>query len=309
MTARISAKVAAGGAVMRRIGAGVSAGHGLSYNHPTMTSENPERPGPERPGNVEEWWAALGETATFFTRLPFNTGAAPRFRLARRLPTLPVLGLGVGLAAGIDLVIAQWLGAGPILAAFVGLLTALVITGALHEDGLADTADALGPVGASVERRLEILRDSRIGAFGALALIFSVGARVAALAQLAARDAGLALLALAAAHVLSRAAIAWPMGALEPARDDGLGAGTGQPTTHDVGITLAVGGGISILMLIGVSPISALLAPAVVFGIAWGMAALARERFGGYTGDVLGATQQMAEIAALVVVAMCVGWR
>jgi len=289
---------------MREVGAGVSEGRGLSYNHPVMTSENPERP-----GTVEEWMAALGESATFFTRLPFSFGRAPRFRLAQRLPTLPVLGLGVGLAAGIDLAIAQWLGAGPILAAFVGLLTALVITGALHEDGLADTADALGPVGASVERRLEILRDSRIGAFGALALIFSVGVRVAALAQIAARDAGLALLALVAAHVLSRAAIAWPMGALEPARDDGLGAGAGQPTTNDVGVTLAIGGGLAILMLIGVSPMAAVLAPAAVFAVAWGVVPLARERFGGYTGDVLGATQQMAEIAALVVVAMCLGWR
>lgn len=282
----------------------MSEGRGLSYNHPTMTSENPERP-----GNVEEWLAALGETATFFTRLPFSFSAAPRFRLAQRLPTLPVLGFGIGLAAGIDLAIAQWLGAGPILAAFVGLLTALVITGALHEDGLADTADALGPVGASVERRLEILRDSRIGAFGALALIFSVGVRVAALAQLAARDAGLALLALIAAHVLSRAAIAWPLGALEPARGDGLGAGVGHPTTNDVGITLAVGGGLSVLTLVLVSPISAVLAPAAVFAVAWGMVALARAHFGGYTGDVLGATQQIAEAAALVVVAMCVGWR
>lgn len=269
-----------------------------------MTSENPERP-----GTAEEWLAALGETATFFTRLPFSFSAAPRFRLAQRLPTLPVLGLAIGLAAGLDLAIAQWLGAGPILAAFVGLMTALVITGALHEDGLADTADALGPSGASVERRLEILRDSRIGAFGALALIFSVGLRVAALAQIAARDSGFALLALVAAHTLSRAAIAWPMGALEPARSDGLGAGAGQPATSDVGITLAIGGGIALLMLLGISPTAAVLAPAAVFAIAWGMVPLARDRFGGYTGDVLGATQQAAEVAALVVVAMCVGWR
>jgi adenosylcobinamide-GDP ribazoletransferase len=285
-------------------GEGVSAGRGLSYNRRTMTSENPERP-----RTVEEWLAALGETATFFTRLPFNFSGAPRFRLAQRLPTLPVLGVGVGLAAGVDLAIAQWLGAGPILAAFVGLLTAIVISGALHEDGLADTADALGPPDATVERRLEILRDSRIGAFGALALIFSLGIRVAALAQLAARDAGVALLALVAAHTLSRAAIAWPMGALEPARGDGQGAGVGQPTTNDVGITLVIGGAIALLMLLGISPIAAVAAPAIVFAIAWGMVPLARERFGGYTGDVLGATQQVTEIAALVVVAMCVGWR
>lgn len=283
---------------------GVSEGRGLSYNRITMTSENPEQP-----RNVEEWLAALGETATFFTRLPFSFSAAPRFRLAQRLPTLPVLGIAIGLAAGIDLAIARWLGAGPILAAFVGLLTAIVITGALHEDGLADTADALGPPGASVERRLEILRDSRIGAFGALALIFSVGMRVAALSQLAARDAGVALLALVAAHTLSRAAIAWPLGALEPARGDGLGAGSGQPTTNDVAITVAIGGGFSVLILLGVSPLAVVLAPVAAFAVAWGMVPLARARFGGYTGDVLGATQQVTEIAALVVIAMCVGWR
>ena len=282
----------------------MSEGRGLSYNRTTMTSENPEQP-----RTVEEWFAALGETATFFTRLPFNFAGTPRFRLAQRLPTLPVLGIAIGLAAGIDLAIAQWLGAGPMLAAFVGLLTAVVITGALHEDGLADTADALGPTGASVERRLEILRDSRIGTFGALALILSVGLRMAALTQLAARDAGIALLALVAAHTLSRAAIAWPLGALDPARGDGLGAGSGQPTTSDVGLALAIGGGFSFLMLLGVSPLAAVLAPAAVMALAWGVVPLARERFGGYTGDVLGATQQVTEIAALLVIAMCVGWR
>src|SRR6185295_15551536 len=143
---------------------------------------------------------------------------------------------------GIAFAIARGFGAEPQLAAYVALAVSIAITGALHEDGLADCADAFGTANIDVGRRLEIMRDSRIGTFGGLALILSVGARVAALAEMA---AGAGLLALAAAHVLSRAAIAWPLHHAAPARRDGLGAAHGRPAAGDLGLTLAIGGGLA----------------------------------------------------------------
>jgi adenosylcobinamide-GDP ribazoletransferase len=282
----------------------------LSYNRWTMTSENPDPSGPgggDAPRTPEDWLLALGEAAGFFTCLPVGT-TARRFRLADTLPVWPVVGLGIGFAAGIDLAIARWLGAAPWLAAVVGLLTGVVLTGALHEDGLADTADALGAPGADRARRLDILRDSRIGAFGALALIFSLLLRAAALAQVAAvAGAGVALLALAAAHALSRAAMAWPVNASSPARSDGLGAGIGIPEPAIAGWALAAGGALGFLCLLGVSPLAALLAPALAVALAAGATAVLRERFGGYTGDTLGATQQLIEVAILSLAALCTG--
>jgi adenosylcobinamide-GDP ribazoletransferase len=272
-----------------------------------MASENPTPAGDGPPRSVADWLQALGEAAAFFTNVSLSAGA-PRFRPADTLPVWPVVGLAIGLAAGIDLAIARWLGAAPWLAAVIGLLTGIVLTGALHEDGLADTTDAFGAPNADTARRLEILRDSRIGVFGALAIGFSLLLRVAALAQLAAvAGSGGALLALAAAHAMSRAALAWPLNSTAPARREGLGAAIGGVDTTLAAWTLAIGGMIAVLCLLFVSPLAALLAPPLAVALAAGATVVMRERIGGYTGDTLGATQQVVEIALLVLVALCVG--
>lgn len=283
----------------------------MSYTVRAMTSENPDprldRDAPPAPRDAAGWLAALGEAAAFFTRLPIG-GAPPRYRLADTLPVVPVVGVAIGLAAGIDLAIARGLGASSLLAAAVGVLTAVVITGALHEDGLADTIDAFGAPGAVRTRRLEILRDSRIGVFGALALMFSLLFRVAALAQIVdTRGALAALLALAAAHALSRAALGWTLWSSPPARADGLSAGIGAVSQATAGWTLGVGGAIAFVCLVWVTPLVALLAPPLAVAIAAGTASVARERVGGHTGDTLGATQQFVEIAILILVALAVG--
>ena len=260
----------------------------------------------ERPRSFDDWLSALAEAAAFYTRLPLGH-ATRRWSPAATLPVLPIIGLGVGLAAGLAFAVAQGLGAGPLLAAFIALAVSAILTGALHEDGLADSADGFGPSGIDAERRLEILRDSSIGVFGACALILSFGARAAALAEF---GAGAGLLALAAAHVLSRAAIAWPMMALAPARSDGLGAAQGRAGDADVWLTLAIGAALGFLLLIGRIPGAAIFAPIVALAVAIGCAAIMHRRIGGYTGDTLGATQQAVEIGVLVVCAFCVeAWR
>lgn len=275
-----------------------------------MASDSPDPIEPAArttPRTLEDWLQAVGEAAAFFTCLPLGRGA-PRFRAVDTLPIWPVVGLAIGLAAGIDLAIARWLGAAPWLAAVVGLLTGVVLTAALHEDGFADTADAFGVANIDCTRRLDILRDSRIGTYGALALIFSLLLRVAALTQIiVVAGTGAGLLALAATHALSRAAMAWPINGSKPARSDGLGAALGSPRAAIAGWTLAIGGGIAFVALLAVAPLAALLSPPLAVALAAGITSVARDKIGGYTGDTLGATQQVVEIAVLVLVALCVG--
>lgn len=282
----------------------------LSYNHRIMASENPNSPGGSDgrpPRTAQDWLQALGEAAAFFTSLPVTNGPS-RFRAADIMPTWPVVGLAIGFAAGIDLAIARWLGAAPWLAAVVGLMTAVVLTGALHEDGLADTADAFGAPGTDQARRLDILRDSRIGTFGALAIGFSLLLRAAALAQIAAvAGTGATLLVLAASHALSRAVLAWPVNTSLPARSDGLGAALGTVDSTTASWTLMVGSVLAFVCLLFASPLAALLAPPLAVALAAGATSVARERIGGYTGDTLGATQQVVEVAVLVLAALCVG--
>jgi len=175
------------------------------------------------------------------------------------------------------------------------------MTRALHEDGLADTADGLGPHGLDADRRLEIMRDSRNGTFGVLALALSVLVKVACLAQF---HSATGLVVLIAAHALSRAVIAYPLLAYSPVHTDGLGSRTGKPTDNDVWLTIGIGAVLAFLLLLGKGFFVALLAPIAVIAATWFGTRWIAERLGGYTGDTLGATQQMAEVVFLVVAAL-----
>ena len=182
------------------------------------------------------------------------------------------------------------------VAAAVGVLVGVLVTGAFHEDGLADTADAVAG-GATRERRFEILKDPRHGTYGVAALCGSIVLRVVAVATLgpAAAFAGLV-----AAHALGRGAAVAAMAAVPVARPDGLGA----DYARSVGPGRAGAAGLLVAVAIAalatgwwVGP----LALAAVVGAA-AVATLARRAFGGVTGDVLGAIEQVAEILVLVAV-------
>ena len=145
-----------------------------------MTS--PGDPPPSRPSSFDEWVEAFREQASFFTGVRLSEGP-PRWPLSDVLPVLPVVGAGVGLAAGLVFAIVRGIAGSGWLAAVLAVGMAILITRALHEDGLADTADGLGPHGLAAERRLEIMRDSRLGAYGVLALVLSTLLRVAAIGR------------------------------------------------------------------------------------------------------------------------------
>ncbi|MEM7641825.1 MAG: adenosylcobinamide-GDP ribazoletransferase, partial [Pseudomonadota bacterium] len=174
----------------------------------------------------------------------------------------------------------------------LALATSIAVTGALHEDGLADLADGFWG-GFDKDRRLAIMRDSRIGTYGVIALALSLLVRWALIG--AALEAGHLIWVMVATGAVSRAPMAVLMRWLPPARPDGLskGAGTPPPATAWAGLAIAA------LTLLPHGPGPAILAGGLVAAAALGLGCLARAKIGGQTGDVLGACQQVAEIAAL----------
>jgi adenosylcobinamide-GDP ribazoletransferase len=232
----------------------------------------------------------------FLTRLPVQPGRPWRNSdLAASVPFFPLAGLVVGLLGGLVFAGATALGLPPLLAAVLAIATLVALTGALHEDGLADLADSLGASGRT--RKLEIMRDSRVGSFGVIAIVLALTARIGAIATL--DGPALVIAALAAAAALSRALMPVAMLALPQARSDGLAVRAGRPHRARV----AAGAAIAILMTLILLPpgtgVAAILA-ATLAGVL--VALLAWRQLGGITGDVLGAVQQLAEIAFLFAV-------
>ena len=235
--------------------------------------------------------------AAFLTRLPLALDHPPGpGRLARASWAFPIVGLVAGLAGGLVYGFAYWLGLPPLLAATFAIAAQIVLTGALHEDAAGDVADGLGG-GATREVKLELMRDSRIGTFGALALITVFTARVAAVSALSETETVVA--ALVAAGAASRAAMVAVMAMMAPARSDGLGAEAGRPGKGTVAAALMIAGALSLLALGTVTGTAGLAGAAVGAG---GLAWIAWRQIGGHTGDVLGACQQAAEVLFLAVV-------
>jgi adenosylcobinamide-GDP ribazoletransferase len=230
----------------------------------------------------------------FLTRLPVAPEpTAAGSSLGASVVMFPVVGALIGLLGGGGYALAFWLGLPPLPAATVALATTIWLTGALHEDGLADVADGFGG-GRTREDKLRIMRDPRIGSYGALALVLGLLARAGALAALAAPADVMA--ALVAAGAASRAALAAVMTTLPVARADGLAAGAGRPHPLRTAAAVLVAALIAVVLL-GKGAAAALIAGA---GAAFVVACLARRQIGGHTGDVLGAVQQLTEIGVLL---------
>lgn len=233
----------------------------------------------------------------FLTRIP--TGWIENLEandLAKASWAFPVVGLVVGGIAGAALYLSAASALFPFACALIALCVQAFITGALHEDGLGDVADGLG--GHEKDKVLEIMRDSRIGSYGVLALIFSVGIRASALASVP--GPGVAWGALIAAACFSRGVLPMMMHVMPPARADGLSVNAGRPALKSAAIALALGT-IALFALLPL-PIAlmSLVIGALLFG---GLVIWAQRRLGGQTGDVLGAAQQLIEIAVLVAAA------
>jgi adenosylcobinamide-GDP ribazoletransferase len=230
------------------------------------------------------------------TRLPAGRiAAAPSIGAATW--AFPLVGAVVGGLSALVLTGALALGIPAAMAAGLALAAGVLATGGLHEDGLADCADGFGG-GRTRERKLEIMRDSRIGSYGALALILSLGLRWQGLVVVT--EHGNAALALIALAVSSRAGLPLALLWMPAARTDGMGrSATGTSLARAAtAVALAV-----LALALLVDPEAALwviLAQAVVLLVfSW----LALRQIGGQTGDVLGAAQQLAEIAGWLLLA------
>jgi adenosylcobinamide-GDP ribazoletransferase len=238
----------------------------------------------------------------FLTRLPLpRTAPIGGADIARASWVLPAIGMLIGLFGAAVYWIAFHLDLSPLLGAALAIGATMAATGCLHEDGLADTLDGFGG-GSSPERKLEIMRDSRIGTYGACALGTSLLLRVGALASLA--DPGRVALALIAAHAGARALLPLFLALVPAARPDGLSADAGRPAPRNVAVAAALGL-VALLWSLGAagSAGAILLLLAALGGMRW----LCLRQIGGQTGDTAGALEQIGEIAVLLTAAAAHG--
>ncbi len=227
--------------------------------------------------------------------------------LSRTVQAFPLAGILIGLPVAACFGILTAMNADPVLAAFLALGLQALVTGCLHEDGLCDMADGFGG-GRTRDSILTIMRDSRIGTYGAVALILSFGIRVSALASLAGHltpfESPMLVLAVAA---ISRTAMVWHWSATAPARTDGVAASSGAPEEQAALIAYGTCAAACILLL---WPAAGLLASVVAAGAVAGLvqahSRYVTAKIGGHTGDTIGASQQISEIAAFSALALLV---
>ncbi len=272
-------------------------------NHQNSSHQNSRR---------SRWLSDLRLALMLLTRLPTGKSASPAdATVARAAWIFPLVGLLVGAAGGGIFMMASYLGIGIASAALLAMGMQVLLTGALHEDGLADTADGFGG-GRSRERKLEIMRDSRIGTYGVVALVLILSLRFTALQDIASNLLSISdeldeatgqnsavIIALVAAGALSRAAMAVVWYLLPPARSDGLAAGSGAVSFGSAVAATVIAALIAFAALPGFAFIIACAAAAV---LAFAVAALAHWQIRGHTGDVLGAAQQITEIGVLLAI-------
>ncbi len=243
---------------------------------------------------LENFLAAI----RFFTRLPVPAWVGhSQEGLGRAVRYFPLVGLLVGVLGAVVTELAAM--ALPITPAILlGMLATLLITGAFHEDGLADSCDGLGG-GWGREQVLTIMKDSRIGSYGAIGIGMVLALKFSLLQEIdAAAEPPALALALVAGHAASRFAPVLVMRWLDYARENDAVAGKSKPLARNVGVVDLVWAGLfALLPGVLLAPAALLSGGAGVLLVAFLATRYFRHRLGGYTGDTLGATQQLAELA------------
>ncbi len=271
-----------------------------------QANDRPEKNEPETMSENSFWRDFLVSLA-FLSRLPVSTlpvSTAYGFSLASASRAFGLTGIFIGSITGAVFWLVNSAGPGAVVAILCALAINTLLTGGLHEDGLADVADGFGG-GWTQERKLEIMRDSNIGTFGVLALIFTVGLRATTYVAILGSQSGLleTIALFAGVACLSRGAMALMMYQLPMARKDGRAVQAGSPS-HDglrqgLFVSAIGGGGLLAVTAGGLASIAAFAGVISAYLI---VSRLARRQIGGYTGDVLGTLQQIAEILALVAI-------
>ena len=244
---------------------------------------------------IEDCVSDLTASLGFLTRLPMARGTAGGADIGRAAWAFPIAGIVVGLIGALVYAFAYKLGFGAWPAAALSIVATLTVTGCLHEDGLADTADGFGG-GSTREQKLDIMRDSRIGTYGVCALILSILIRAGAIASLG--NPSTVAFALIAAHGAARATLPAFMALVPPARSDGLSHAAGQPPQDRMMLAGALG---ILILAIFLGPLPGIAALILLVAVIALMAWLSLRQIGGQTGDVLGALEQASEIVILLV--------
>jgi adenosylcobinamide-GDP ribazoletransferase len=243
-------------------------------------------------------WAGLASAVTFLTVVPLPRPVAVDVATGSGAAWFPLVGAGIGAAVGgVRLACEPLLGR--TVATVLAMIALVVLTGALHQDGLADTADGLGAPGDR-SRRLAVMRDSSTGAFGTLALVLWALLLFTVLASL---SGARTLRAMIAAAALARGAALVHATGAPPARPDGLGSGFGVTRQALVVASFCA----IVVALASCAPAAGGIAVGVAAITAGLSVAFARRTLGGRTGDTLGATVALAEVA--VCAALMAFWR
>jgi adenosylcobinamide-GDP ribazoletransferase len=250
---------------------------------------------------LKEWHDDLHRAFGFLTRVPIpQPDGSPG--LARAYRVFPLAGAAIGGIIGLVYLGLLDIDLPTLGAAALALGVGILLTGALHEDGLADLADGFGG-GSDIAGKLAIMHDSRLGTYGGLILIVSFTARLSALAAL---QHSIVLPSLIAAHALARGVLPALAGAMPYARSDGVAVTGGRPEP----VTAAIAGALALAVALFALPWGVALAATLATAIAATcVALLAMWQIGGQTGDVLGAAEQVSEIAVLLLLAAVFGER
>ncbi|TWD58221.1 cobalamin-5'-phosphate synthase [Agrobacterium vitis] len=244
----------------------------------------------------------LARSLGFLSRFPVSS----RFfeghsgEMSRTPRAFPLAGAVIAAPAGLFLALLLGFGASAMLSAFAAVALQILLSGALHEDGLADCADGLGG-GKDREKALLIMKDSRVGSYGVLALVLSIGIKVSAIASMVntvePMNVALCLIGIAA---LSRAMMVWHWHALPAAKADGVAASLGAPNDQALYTALFFGIGIAAMTIVPFAGFHPLIVSLLTSGVAaYGFQIYVRQKLGGQTGDTIGATQQIVEMIAL----------
>lgn len=268
-------------------------GHVVYRQQNRIAEPDPATAQPRRPHRAGGPSARhLPDAIRFLTRIPVPAHLCTNVRLAETAWAFPLVGVLVGAAGSAVLLTGTAIGLPAPVAATATIAAAALMTGALHEDGLADTFDGFG--GATREKRLAIMRASDIGTFGITALVLVLAMRIAAVAILASRDVVTASFALMAAETVSRAVMVAIWRVLPPAREDGLAAEGGRPPTAALGYCAIMGFlALVFAMALGVPFTGALFATVFAAIGVYILATAVARSIGGRTGDTLGAVQQL----------------
>jgi adenosylcobinamide-GDP ribazoletransferase len=251
---------------------------------------------------VKGWAADLTASLGFLTRLPLLAGL-PFVPLSEAMRAFPLAGALIGAMAGLVLAALAVLGLPALAAAGLTLAALAWLTGALHEDGLADTADGFGG-GGDRDGKLAIMRDSHIGTYGVMALLLGLLIKAASLATLANGPWLHAVALLTASGALSRAVIVWLMASTPPARDDGVAHSAGQPSDFTARTALLTGGILAFVLIMvtqGLVPAFAVVGAGAA--AAGAFRSLAMRQIGGHSGDICGAIQFVTETAMIAAAA------